>query len=172
MNAKINLDNLKWKRLAALVVVASFTAITSASAEKGSIELRAIAEKQVVVVTADGEQTTRLVEPNKVIPGDTIVYTIGAKNVSQEAAENVVITDPIPEHMIYVPGSATDEGTKLLFSIDGGDGFDVAERLQVTEADGTTRPAKADDYTHIRWVFDEPLLVASEKSVQFAAKLQ
>jgi uncharacterized repeat protein (TIGR01451 family) len=171
MKIRIEIHN-NWKTLVAVVLAASFSAFASASAEKGAIELRALAEKQVVEVTADGEQTVRLVEPDKVIPGDTIVYTIGAKNVSQEAAESVVITDPIPEHMIYVPGSATSEGTKLLFSIDGGVGFDAPESLRVTESDGSTRPAKAGDYTHIRWVFNEPLLVATEKAVQFAARLQ
>ncbi len=45
--------------------------------------------------------------PDGIVPGpcDTIVYHIEYKNIGDKDALNVIITDPIPDHTTYVPGS-------------------------------------------------------------------
>ena len=154
------------------LALASFFWAGAASAQAGAIELKTTAQKQLLVVGADGSEQELLVPPGKVIPGDAIVYTIEARNISTNPAERVVITDPIPEHMDYVDGSATADGTELLFSVDGGMSFDRAEALEVVEADGTRRPATSEDFTHIRWVFRSPLAPAGDASVRFVARVE
>src|SRR5262249_34702852 len=39
------------------------------------------------------------------LPGDTLEYTINVTNTGQDAAGNVILTDPLPANTTYVPGS-------------------------------------------------------------------
>jgi uncharacterized repeat protein (TIGR01451 family) len=155
---------------AAAVAALSFAA--GAFGEAGSIELRARAEKRVLLQAADGTSQETFVPAAKVLPGDVVAYTIEARNVSQDSADRVVITDPIPSEMQYLDGSAVAAGAELLFSVDGGFRFDVPEKLTVANEDGSRRPAVASDYTHVRWVFAAPLAPAKQRSVRFLARLE
>jgi uncharacterized repeat protein (TIGR01451 family) len=157
------------------VSAAAFAVLVSAagaSAEAGSIELRAKAEKRVLLQAADGTAQETYVSAAKVVPGDVVAYTIEARNVGSASADRVVITDPIPGEMKYLDGSADAAGAELLFSVDGGFRFDRPENLTVAQADGTRRPALASDYTHVRWVFAQPLAPAEQRSVRFLAQLE
>jgi uncharacterized repeat protein (TIGR01451 family) len=142
----------------------------AAWAQKKHVELDARVEREIEVVAENGEKTIKRVDAEKVMPGETVVYTITARNVGNEPATNVVITDPIPEHMDYT-GSVVGEGTAITFSIDGGKSYDVASALRVTEG-GADRPAKPEEYTHIRWKFNDALEPGSTRSVEFRARLQ
>ncbi len=157
------------------ISAAAFAALlcaANAAAESGAVELRAKAEKRVLLQRADGTTDEKFVPAGKVVPGDVVAYTIEAHNISQKPAERVVITDPIPVEMQYVEGSAEPSGAQLLFSVDGGFRFDRPENLTVTTEDGASRPAVAGDYTHLRWVFASPLAPAELRSVRFLAKLE
>ncbi len=147
-------------------------AAQAAMAGPGAIELRATAAKVVVTTTEDGQEKTDFVEPELVVPGDKIAYTIAAKNVSEEDVERVVITDPIPNEMIFVPGSEESGDATVVFSVDGGKSFDREEALTVVGEDGLSRPAMSTDFTHIRWVFDSPLAPTAERSVRFVALVE
>jgi uncharacterized repeat protein (TIGR01451 family) len=157
------------------VLAATFAALAFAGValgETGSIELRARAEKRLFVQKPDGTAVEQFVPAAKVVPGDVVAYTIEARNVSSDEAGRVVITDPIPAEMKYLDGSADAEGAALLFSVDGGFRFDTPDKLTVANEDGTSRPAVASDYTHVRWVFATPLAPAEQRSVRFLAQLQ
>jgi len=162
---------LNWMRVstAALAVLLSAAA---ANAEAGSIELRAKAEKRVLLQAPDGTAQETYVSAAKVVPGDVVAYTIEARNVGAADADRVVITDPIPGEMKYLDGSADASGAELMFSVDGGFRFDRPENLSVANEDGTRRPALASDYTHVRWVFATPLAPAEQRSVRFLAQLE
>ena len=154
---------------------AAFAALVCAAAafgEAGSIELRARAEKRLYVQRADGTAEETFVPAGKVVPGDVVAYTIDAKNVSAENADRVVITDPIPAAMKYLDGTADAAHAELLFSVDGGFRFDAPDKLTVANQDGSRRPAVANDYTHVRWVFAAPLAPAEQRSVRFLARLE
>lgn len=142
------------------------------AAEPGAIELKATAQKRVVTTNERGEERTEFVKAEIVVPGDEIAYTIAARNVSQESVEQVVITDPIPAQMRFVAGSEESENARVQFSVDGGANFDLEDRLVVVGEDGQTRPATADDFTHIRWTFDAPLAPATERAVRFLAVVE
>jgi hypothetical protein len=74
--------------------------------------------------------------------------------------------------MQYLEGTSDASGAELLFSVDGGFRFDAPEKLIVVNEDGTSRPAVASDYTHVRWVFAAPLAPAEQRSVRFLARLE
>jgi uncharacterized repeat protein (TIGR01451 family) len=153
-----------------MTLIAGLAASGIAFAE-GEVELKTTAQQEVRVVDASGREVTKLVTASKVVPGDEVIYTITARNLSDQAVESVVIDDPIPEHMTYVMGSAVGEGTVITFSIDGGESFDRSENLVLTDASGTSRAAEARDYTTIRWILNTALAPAATRSVSFRAKL-
>ena len=141
--------------LLAAAVAGSGTAFAQ-TAERGCIELKTVAEIQEAYVDDRGNAATRLVPAAKVVPGDEVVWTIVANNVCTAAAGDVAITNPLPEHMRYVGDSAFGPGANVAFSLDGST-FAAPEALVVAESDGSRRPARADEYSHIRWVLPRPM---------------
>ena len=136
------------------LLVASATAFAG---QTGSILVKTVAEQEQVITGADGARKTTLTPASKVLPGKEVVYTVTFENVGHDAANDVVVTNPVPEHTNYVPGSAFGPGTDLLFSADGGRSFASAAALEVHGADGSVRTAGPEDYTHIRFVLKNSL---------------
>jgi hypothetical protein len=83
-----------------------------------------------------------------------------------------VITDPIPQDMMYVANSAAGESADITFSVDGGKTWGKPETLQVKNADGTMRVASPKDYTDIRWILKGKLAPGAKGTVTFHATLQ
>lgn len=160
---------MRYRNMAA-VALAVLLFAPEVRAQVKHVELDAKVEREVEVVAENGEKTIERQAAEKVMPGETVVYTITARNVGEKPATNVVITDPIPEHMNYT-GSVTGEGTRITFSVDGGKTYDVATALMVPEGEGE-RLAKPEEYTHIRWRFNDALEPGSAHSVEFRARLQ
>ena len=164
------------KRLCRPCVVGIAVALLGASSaygESGAIELRTSVQKRIQRILESGKIETVFEPAATIVPGDTVVYTIEAQNVSAERpAERVVITDPIPEHTRYVEGSAEGEGAQVFSSVDGGMRFAAPDALEVVGDDGGTRAATANDYTHIRWVFRDSLAPSETRAVRFFARLQ
>jgi uncharacterized repeat protein (TIGR01451 family) len=131
--------------------------VAAAAAPQGAIRVKTVVEQEQVVTAADGSQKTTLVPAQKVLPGHEVIYTVSFENISKESASDVVVTNPVPEHTTYVPGSAFGPGTEQLFSVDGGQTFAPAASLEVRGADGSTRAAGPSDYTHIRFVLKNAL---------------
>ena len=138
---------------------------------QGTLDVETTVQKETVTVNDDGEQVTTLVPAETVIPGERVVYTITFRNTGAEPADNVIITNPISENLTYVAESAFGPGMLLEFSVDGGATFAAADSLTVEE-DGETRPAAADDYTHIRWVMQNDLASGAQGTARFTAQLK
>lgn len=155
----------------ALFIICSFSMGAFAQAQ-GSIELKLVAEKEVVVTDAQGNKQTKRGETAKVVPGDEIIYTITYTNISDKPAENVFITNPVPEHMSYKDGSAAGIGANITFSVDSGATYDTPAKLRVKNPDGTLRPAVGADYTHIRWTLQKPLTQKGKGNVEYRAILK
>lgn len=152
----------------ALSVVALSTTVLAQ--ESGHLNVRTIVQKEEVTIGADGNPQRRLVDASKVVPGDEVVYTVSFANISDEPAENVVITNPLPAELSYVDGSAFGPGTEVQFSVDGGQSFAAASELKVLD-DGNQRPASAADFTHIRWVITNEIAPGAQGIAQFRARL-
>ena len=143
--------------LALLAVAPLALGAPVSQAADSPIVVKTVAEKEQVVRLADGTTQTKLVPAQPVVPGDQVVYTVTFQNVGTEAATDVAIVNPVPEHTAYVPGSAGGPGTDVQFSVDGGRTYATADQLKVRGADGTERAATAADYTHVRWVLKNAL---------------
>jgi uncharacterized repeat protein (TIGR01451 family) len=142
------------------------------SQEKGAVELKAMAEMEVEVVNDDGQKEAQRIPAAKVVPGDVVIYTIYYTNNGAEAAENFVITNPVPEHMVYLATSAEGENTEISFSVDGGNSYDIPGNLTITNSEGEQSEAEVSDYTHIRWAMNEPITPEKTGYVYFKAQLE
>jgi len=143
-----------------------------ALAADGMLKVQTVAQKEVTVVTESGESETQLIPVTTVVPGDEVIYTITFTNVGDESADAVTITDPVPAQMYYIDGSAFSAGADLVFSVDDGQSWGVAEDLTVLDEAGLERRAVATDYTHIRWVMRYPVEPGKRGFARFKAGLR
>lgn len=153
---------------AALLAAMLASAAHAQTADRGCIELKAVAEVPETYVDERGNSATRLVPAARVVPGDEITWTIVASNVCTTPAGDVAITNPVPDHMRYIGDSAFGPGLGVEFSLDGA-AFDSPEALTVAEADGSRRPARADEYSHIRWVLPRAMGPQESLMVRYRA---
>lgn len=150
------------------------TSLFSASV-LAEIKLVQTTDVEVVEKDAKGNETTKLLPATKVVPGDTVVYTITATNTGKEPAEAIVINNAISEHTLYLNGSAGSvaigKNTTITFSIDRGLTFADAQQLTVVE-DGVSRLASPEDYTNIRWQLNFALAPQKSTKVFFKVLLK
>ncbi len=139
--------------------------------QEGTLDVQTTVEKMQVTTNEAGEETTELVPAETVVPGERVVYTTSFRNTGSDAADNVVITNPISENLLYVEGSAFGPGLVLEFSVDGGQTFASADALTVTD-DAGERGAQPEDYTHIRWSLPGSLDAGAQGVVRFTAILK
>ncbi|UXD87054.1 hypothetical protein [Thalassolituus hydrocarboniclasticus] len=135
------------------------------------VSLTTEAFKIVAVQQADGSVVEEWQTPEKVVPGDKVGYRISYNNNGKEAAEGVVINNPVPAETIYIANSATGANSTITYSVDGGQNFGKASELTVT-AQGTTRAAKAEDYSHIRWMLTQPVEAGASGKVEFKVRIK
>lgn len=140
--------------------------------EPGQVTLETVIQREIEVVGDNGEKEIKLVEVGNAIPGDELIFTITYTNVGSEPAENVVLVNPVPEHTEYIEGSAGAEAAAATFSVDSGQSYDLPGNLRVAGEDGEPRAARAQEYTHIRWVLAQPLSPGKSGNVYFRARLK
>lgn len=141
--------------------------------QKSPIELKSIAEVEVAATNAKGEKEVKRVDASKanVVPGDVVIFTNQYTNAGDKPATDVAIKNAVPEHMVYVDGSAEGKGTRIEFSADKGKTYGTPDKLTVIDAKGAARKAAARDYTNIRWIV-EKLPAGGKGSVSFRAKVK
>lgn len=162
-------NRIVWQVTAALAASAILAGTAAAqSTERGCIELKTTAELSQSYVDDAGNKATRLVPITKVVPGDQVVWTIVANNVCAKPAADVAITNAVPEHMHYLGDSAFGPGAAIEFSLDG-KSFAVPQALTVAAADGSKRTARADEYSHIRWVLGRAMGPSEQLIVRYRA---
>ena len=136
------------------------------------IQLTSTAELEIVTQDEQGNEIIKRVPAEKVVPGTEVIYTTHFKYNGTAPAEDIAISNPIPEHTIYKLGSAVGTNTKVVFSTDGGESFQDSEQLHVTTQDGSQRIAQATDYTNIRWTYQGQLQPGDEGVVEFRVVLK
>ncbi len=112
-----------------------------------------------VVVEENGQQVTQWVVADDIEPGQKLRYTVRYLNVGDEPATEVRIENPIPDLTVYLSDSASGEGSKIVFSADGGKSYgapdEVTYEVAVFGGGTDTRKANPERYTNIRWLIDE-----------------
>jgi len=163
------------KRFSSIIIMFSVLCIIGSpvwAVGKSSIALTSVAELEKEAFNEEGMKVLKRVPAAKVIPGDEVIYTISYTNPGKENADNVLITNPIPEHMLYQKGSASGTGTSITFSVDGGKTYDLPEKLTVVNAEGKKVPAKPSDFTHIRWTLNQSVKPGEKGQVAYKALLE
>ena len=125
------------------------------------------AESEQEYVNEQGQKAIRLVPAAKVLPGDEVIWTIVAKNVCDKPAENIVIANPVPQHMSFVANSAMGVGTDITYSLDGKD-FKTPTALVVSD-NGSTRAARADEFRAVRWTYSGAFQPGATAFVRYRA---
>jgi uncharacterized repeat protein (TIGR01451 family) len=154
---------------ASLVLAAYASAAVAAGASP--ILVKTVGEKEQLSVV-DGKTTTTLVAADKIVPGDTVLYTVTVENQGKQPAQNVAVNNPIAEHMVYVEGSAYAPGMDISFSTDGGKTWADAAHVSIKGQDGASHEAIAADYTHLRFALKGPLAPGAVAIARYKAKLQ
>lgn len=124
------------------------------------------------VTQGDGRVDVVLTPPDKVLPGDMLVYTVSYYNDKQEVTNNFRLDMPVPAEVTYLEGSAERDNTVVLFSIDNGQSFKPRERLLVNLEAGGTRSAVSEDITHIRWTLTRDLNPGDRGEMSFRGQLK
>ncbi len=146
-----------------LIILAAATAAAPALAQSANpVQLNSdvLVER---TITENGQTRVMLEEPRAVIPGDTLVFVLRYENTGRQAATNFVITNPLPQAVRYT--GTVDAGASV--SIDGGRNWGLLSELRVRDADGTMRPARAEEVTHIRWAFAQPIAAGQTGRLMF-----
>ena len=161
------------KKLLLLLVLLAIPGTLAAAGEQaiGTIELRSEAEVEISVSLDDGTLVNRRVPATKVIPGDEVIFTLHYRNFGTEPAENVFITNPVPQHMELQGAADLPAGLGISYSVDGGRSFGAMSQLKTTDSAGGERPAVPSDCTHLRWTFEKPLEPGAQGSVNYTALL-
>ena len=157
------------RRFSILAISAAFLAFgTSSEALTATQKV----EKEITVQQADGTSVTKRVSAEQVTPGEKVVYTVNFLNDSAEPASDLVLAMPVPSDIRFLEGSADRDGAIVKYSVDGGVSFIDRDALTLPAVGGGTRPANADDITHIQWRIAGPVPVGASDAVAFKGRLK
>jgi uncharacterized repeat protein (TIGR01451 family) len=167
--------------LITLLVLLLWAPPAQAQAPAGS-EKRAAPKLELQVsvlnLTLPGKQELapkRVSKPAGARPGDRLAYALLCRNVGAEQAREAEVTDRIPFGTVYEAGSATSEGARVTFSLDGAKTF-KREPLTYETTDATgkkvKKPVPPSMITHLRWTFEEPLAPSAERLVRFNVRVK
>ena len=135
----------------------------------GELELGNQVFQEVEVQTEDGRTERRQVPAARVVPGDDVIYVINYRNVGDAPLDDVVITNPIPDQLVYVDAAGAVPVTEV--SVDDGAQYGALADLTVAGVDGEPRPATPADVSHLRWII--PVLPAGgDGAVSFTARVR
>jgi uncharacterized repeat protein (TIGR01451 family) len=160
-------------------VMGAGSALAQAVNKQPKIEFKLSAAKLTTAKTEQGatvEKWQPLDSGNAVVaPGDTLRYKVAGKNTGNDTAKRLVITQPIPQKTVYVPGTATIEQQAVItYSIDGGKTYVANPMVRVKLASGEVadRPAPPESYTHVRWQVSQVLQPQQQVLAQYQVRVK
>jgi hypothetical protein len=138
-------------------------AVSSVPAAANQVSLNNDVFVERVSTDADGKRRVTLEAPKVVLPGDRLLFVLSYRNASGKAADKFVVTNPMPAAVQF----AEQADDAALVSVDGGKNWGLLAQLRVANADGTDRPARTEDVTHIRWAFSQPIPAGGTGKLMF-----
>ncbi len=147
-------------------------AVAPPAAGADGLELRNAVFQEVDVKAADGTTSRERVPAAKVVPGTEVIYVITYRNGGEQPATDVVITNPVPSELAYVPEGQPGASAAPEVSVDAGKHWGALASLRVLGADGKPRAAQGSDVTHLRWKLGAPVRAGEEGSVSYRAVLE
>ncbi len=137
-----------------------------AQAQSVAIVSKAFVVKQIP--DGPGKTKNTLIIPERVLPGEALVFMLEYKNTGAKPAAAFVINNPIPANVIYTGV----EQPWAEVSVDRGKTFGQLATLKVAKGDGTMRAALPTDVTAVLWKFAQPIAPASEGRVMYYAMVK
>lgn len=140
----------------------------------GVLRAQSAAQRTLVVTAENLMAKSRGASSDAVLPGDVLRYQLRFTNPNQGDVRGVVFTNPIPDGLRYVDGSAGADRQDVVveYSIDGGKTY--AARPMVTEVVGGKRvqkPASPEKYSHVRWTVRGSIAPGATVTAEFRATL-
>lgn len=130
---------------------------------------------QITATNVTAVEAGREAPAGAALPGDVIEYRLVFTNVTDGTVSDVTFTDPIPEGLAFVMGSATvdREDVAIDFSVNGGETWSAEPMIDVVEPDGriVRRPAPASAYTHVRWTVQGAVATGAQVTARFRAQV-
>lgn len=149
--------NIFTKMVAALLLIGGAAMPAAALAQsENPVSLSGDVKAVETTVDAEGNEMTRLVEPNLIVPGDRLIFGTEFSNNGSEPVENFVVTNAVPGAVRVAP----DADPALVVSVDGGATWGSLADLTVTDENGNSRTATHSDVTHVRWTL--PVIAPGE----------
>ena len=145
------------------LMIAAFLSSVSTAIAATPLQLNSDVFVERQVIASDGGKTVVLEKPDMITPGDSLVFIVRYKNVGASSASNFVVTNPLPAAVSF---NGTADGLEIV-STDGGNKWGSLNTLRVSMADGTQRPARHGDVTHIKWKLNQTLTAGAEGKLIF-----
>lgn len=140
------------------------------------VEVEIAVHQETSTTDADGQTVIVKNEGGPAAPGDILTYTLRARNIGDSPALDALIEDPIPGGTTLLPDSLAENGSTISASIDGGDSWKSFPVFVAAgkDASGETlyQQASGEDYTHLRWLLNEPLAPGTSKEVSFKVQVR
>ncbi|MFZ5757617.1 MAG: hypothetical protein ACOY3X_11975 [Pseudomonadota bacterium] len=143
-----------------------------ALAAGGTVTLDVKSFQEIEVKDKNGKTTRQQVPVKKVVPGDEVIYVISYRNNGTQPADKVVITNPVPEPVMFRPGTSSAKGAVDVVSVDSGKSYGKLETLKIVAADGTTRAATGADVTHVQWQLASSVAPGASGSVSYRVVIE
>ena len=141
------------------------------SVEKSPIKFTSKAQKVITVENIQGVIVKKLTPAIKVLPGEIVQYTNTFKNIGTEKADNIGVTNKIPEHTVYISNTASGNDFNITYSVDNGKHWAIPSALKVKGQDGKMYNATATDYTNIRWKYKKNLHPNETKNISYQVRV-
>ncbi|WOE73900.1 hypothetical protein [Alterisphingorhabdus coralli] len=149
-------------QLFAALAITSLGGFAAPASANSAIELNSQVFVERITQLGD-RQSVRLESPDKVLPGDRLIFVINYRNASATRVSDFVITNPLPRAVAFLE---TLDGEEQV-SIDGGNSWGSLDELRVPLGDGRYRAASSADVTHIRWKILQDITRGSEGKLTF-----
>ena len=157
--------------LRATVIALTMVGALATPAFANGLKAEQVVEVATVLVGETGNEVRTYALAEEVAPGDEVRYSLAYANEGAVSVEAVSLVMPVPAEVTYIETSAGGTPSTITYSVDGGTNFAARDSLVVTGEDGA-RLASADEITHIKWAFTEPIPAAATGRISFRAVLK
>ncbi|GEM_PF-4697502 len=157
------------KVIATFFLAAAVLGGTAQAQDKGAIDVKNEAFKEVAVPNST---TKKLVPAGSAAPGETLLYVLTVRNVSDKPVSNVVVGNPVPNYTEYKLDSQTASNARFEVSADHGKTYGSLGVLEKTAADGSKAIAQAKDVTDLRWTLSTALKPKEETKISYRLQLR
>ncbi|MFM2410820.1 MAG: hypothetical protein RL481_1648 [Pseudomonadota bacterium] len=176
MNKFLNLNIAYSAALIGSALFGSLLAAGSARAQTANqVIINSEAQIERTETMRDGKERVIYKKPGEVIvvPGDKVVFTLKYANVGGSPATGFTATNPMPGPVQFL--TATEDWAEV--SVDGGKSWGVLSSLtvKIAAAEGQpegTRAATAEDVTHVRWVFRNPIAPGAKGAISYRGMIK